>query len=151
MLRGELGHSRHQGARIGLRPVLLPPLILREDATSPSVVAALVGRRLAQAYDEACVAPPNVLWPFDEAFCREVQGLVPRQVLRRCDAYRQSCQRSGEVVPWSARGKGEAEPVAGRDLEAMFDKLRGEAVPPSREALYAGEGDVLAGLLRFAA
>ena len=28
---------------------MLPPLILREDATSPAVVAALVGRRLAPA------------------------------------------------------------------------------------------------------
>ena len=129
---------------------MLPPLILREDASTPAVVAALVARRLARAYDEAGVVPPDGLWPFDAAFCEDVKGLVPRQVLRRCDAYRQSCQRSGEVVVWSKRGGMVVGPGPGPDLDATFDRLRAAAVPPTSEASYAGEGEVLAGLLRFA-
>ena len=128
----------------------LPPLILREDASTPAVVAALVELRLARSYDEAGVAPPNPLWPFNDSFCEEVKGLVPRQILRRCEEHRQSCERIGRVTPWSGRGASDGKPEKRGDLDALYARLRAEATPPAAEALYAGEGDVLAGLLRHA-
>ena len=129
---------------------MLPPLILREDASTPAIVGTLIERRLAQAYEEAQITPPDALWPFDESFCEEVKELVPRQILRRCEEYRQACQRLGKVAPWSKRVTISGEPAHGGHLDALFGMQRGQAMPPSEEALYAGEGDALAELLRFA-
>ena len=67
--------------------------------TDRAAAAALISSRLQPAYVEAGFAPPTPTWPFSEGAIAEAAtgGLMPRNLLMKCDAFRRHCLASGEV------------------------------------------------------
>lgn len=125
----------------------LPPAQLTSEATTPSLARAMIARRLAQAYEGCGEAPPWEIWPFNEAFCSEMAGRFPRDILMRCDSFRQSCLDADRVREWGA----DSEPPVddpGASLDPEFEAFKRAAQLPSRETQYADEGNVLGELVK---
>lgn len=95
-------------------PVWLEPLNSQEIAES------LVAERLAIAYDEAEFTPQYRTWPFKPEAFAAVAGLLPRELLQRCEAHRLNCIRKGAVTELDNFDRAERpiEPV-----HKAFDKL----------------------------
>lgn len=79
-------------------PVLEP--IKRRD-----IVENLIGGRLDAAYAETGFRPPYRTWPFQAQAIESAVGLLPRQVLIRCQDHRQRCVAADEV--WECTSLGE--------------------------------------------
>jgi hypothetical protein len=125
-----------------------PPVNLTSEATTAALCGAMIARRLAQAYEDCGEAPPSDIWPFNDAFCREMTGRFPREILMRCDAYRQSCYDVESISEWPGDGAGRIELRASLDEE--FEAFKRAATLPAREALYADEGNLLGELVKAA-
>ena len=72
-------------------PVLSP---IRRRET----IEALIRGRLESAYGEAGFRPPYPTWPFRSEAIESAIGLLPRQILMRCQEHRQRCVAAGEVI-----------------------------------------------------
>ncbi|MBF0528444.1 MAG: hypothetical protein HQK55_04070 [Deltaproteobacteria bacterium] len=70
------------------------PMALR-PVTQPQMAADLVARRLARAFRSVGIYPPFPTWPFRPQAFEAVAGLTPREILKRCEAYRRKCLETG--------------------------------------------------------
>jgi hypothetical protein len=66
------------------------------------IVESLIGGRLAPAYEESNFRPPHRTWPFRPEAIDSAVGLLPRQILIRCQEHRQRCLAAGEVLECSS-------------------------------------------------
>ncbi len=120
--------------------------------TDQNVIARLIGDRLAPAYATHGFKPQYLHWPFRPEAVASAVGLLPRQVLMRCDGHRRRCVANGRIE--ECRALGEAlppPPPLPEGLDAQFsallagaklDELLGAAKDDKR--LRALLGDALA-------
>jgi len=73
-------------------------LSVLEPIKSAAVVETLIGARLGTAYDEKGFTPPYCTFPFRPEAIKSAVGLLPRQILMRCQEHRQRCITAGEVL-----------------------------------------------------
>ncbi len=69
-----------------------------EPIKSAAIVEALIGTRLGAAYEENGFRPPYRTFPFRLEAIESAVGLLPRQILMRCQQHRQRCLTAGEVL-----------------------------------------------------
>ncbi len=90
---------------------------------------AIVAARLAPAFAEAEEPPPYPTWPFTPEAFAATGGLLPRDILKRCETHRRACAanetitelrsfRTEPEVPRAERTDGFSE------LDAEFERLR---------------------------
>ncbi|MGH9454280.1 MAG: hypothetical protein ACRD2O_09970, partial [Terriglobia bacterium] len=65
---------------------------------SRDIVKNLISGRLNRAYAEAGFRPLYQTWPFRPEAIDSAVGLLPRQILIRCQEHRQRCIAWGEVL-----------------------------------------------------
>ena len=126
------------------------PIRLNSVTSSPEALAALVADRLAPAFARHGVEPPYPTWPFARDAIDALDGSWPRQVLMRCETYRQRFASAGTVVECTSlteekTGAGEA----GRDLSRIFEEYRSRV---SLQDIQAGldDGELVGACLRDA-
>lgn len=95
------------------RMTVLSPIRRRET------IEALIAGRLDSAYREAGFRPPYATWPFRPAAIDSAIGLLPRQILIRCQEHRQRCLAAGEVLECASL----AEVIPPIVLPPTFDAL----------------------------
>ena len=105
-------------------PVLEP--VKRAD-----IVESLVVGRLAEAYRDKGFHPPYPTWPFRPEAMQSAVGLLPRQILIRCQEHRQRCIVAGDVLECSSLS-GEhtvprGPPLASTPLDQEFEKEKASA------------------------
>lgn len=74
------------------------PIVLR-GMNEAQAVRALIVSRLKPAYAAASFSPPFPSWPFSEKAIEAAaaNGMMPRTILMRCDAFRRSCLEGGAI------------------------------------------------------
>ena len=125
----------------------LPVVNLTSEASSVSIVEAIIASRLARAYAGCSEAPHSPTWPFNAAFCQEMEGRFPRQILMQCDRYRQECLNADKVHEWSG-ARVEPPPIEPLSLDALFAQYKQAATVPPRDAQYFDEGNLLGELVK---
>jgi uncharacterized protein DUF87 len=98
-------------------PTLLRPLC------DPALLERLVELRLSSVYRAAGVLPPYPCYPFSAEFFSEMTGASPRELLKRCDAYRRECLARGAVGE-TGRLLAPAAPQDLSGIERRFEELR---------------------------
>jgi hypothetical protein len=98
----------------------MPPLTL-DAVSSFDLVENLVRARLAPAYSAKGFLPPYPTWPFTPAALESVVGLVPRQILMRCEDHRRLCAARGEVSICTSLQK--PLPAAPVEIPARLDAI----------------------------
>jgi hypothetical protein len=93
-----------------------------EPVKSRDLVESLIGGRLDAAYGQMGFNPPYRTWPFRAEAIESAVGLLPRQILIRCQEHRQRCIAAGEVLESASLGEVAAPaplstPPAGLDQE----------------------------------
>jgi hypothetical protein len=76
-----------------------------EPIKSRTIVENLIGGRLDPAYAARNVRPPYRTWPFSVEALESAVGLLPRQILIRCQEHRQSCIAAGAVFECPSLGE----------------------------------------------
>ncbi len=117
-----------------------------------AVAEAVVCNRLAQAFHAADFHPPYPTWPFRPEAFEELKPSTPREVLKKCEAWRQHWLRRKVIDEASSFDlpDGKPQPVAElAHLDQMFTAYQAEAHPAAM--LEAGhEDERLAPLLQTA-
>jgi hypothetical protein len=62
------------------------------------IVENLIGGRLAKAYAAIGFHPPHRTWPFRPEAIDSAVGLLPREILIRCQKHRRRCIEEGEIL-----------------------------------------------------
>jgi hypothetical protein len=117
-----------------------------------AVAEAVVRNRLADAFRVAGFKPPYPTWPFRPEAFDELALSTPREVLKKCEAWRQHWLHRGAVDETSAftLPDGKAQPVVNLDrLDQTFDAFQAEANPAAMIKV-GHEDEQLAPLLRTA-
>jgi hypothetical protein len=89
-------------------------------------VEHLIGARLGKGYAEAGFRPRYPTWPFRPEAIASAIGLLPRQILIRCQNHRQRCVEKGEVFECAslASATPTAAPApASSELDRRFREL----------------------------
>jgi hypothetical protein len=73
-------------------------LSVLEPIKKLDIVENLIAGRLNPAYAQAGFRPPHRTWPFRPEAIKSAVGLLPRQILIRCQEHRQLCLAAGEVL-----------------------------------------------------
>lgn len=69
-----------------------------ESIKSSAIIESLIRARLDAAYKEGGVQPPYPSFPFRPEAIESAIGLLPRQILMRCQEHRQRCLVAHEVL-----------------------------------------------------
>lgn len=69
-----------------------------ERVKNRAIVEDLVAGRLAAAYADSGFRPPYRTYPFRPEAIESAVGLLPRQILMRCQEHRQRCLAAGEIL-----------------------------------------------------
>lgn len=104
-------------------PIPLQPITVGE------AVRGLVRSRTDECYTRLKFKPHYPTWPVAESAFETAIGLVPREILRRCDVHRKACIRNNavtELVSFSEDSADRTETVTSTNLDARFDLLRAE-------------------------
>jgi Helicase HerA, central domain len=75
-----------------------------EPIKSRDIVESLIVGRLDVAYQAIGFRPPYRTWPFRPQAIDSAVGLLPRQILIRCQEHRQRCNAAGDVLECSSLG-----------------------------------------------
>ena len=67
------------------------------NVQEPSVVGRLIATRLNPTYAKLEFQPPFPTWPFTPKAINSAIGLLPRQILMRCENHRRMCAEVGQV------------------------------------------------------
>jgi len=130
-----------------------PPRAL-SPAGEAETVKRLVERRLALAYREAGFTPPYFSWPFKPQAFEEVVGLLPREILKRCEVHRRNCLAQGRVSEAASFSElvpsvpTPSLPPAFKEIDNSFEVLRGKA--DLGQLLDEENEDLLGGLIQCA-
>ncbi|MFY9625431.1 MAG: AAA family ATPase, partial [Rhodoplanes sp.] len=81
-----------------------------EPIKSRDIVENLINGRLDSAYAEMGFHPPYRTWPFRPDAIESAVGLLPRQILIRCNEHRQRCIAAGEVLECTSLGEARTPP-----------------------------------------
>jgi hypothetical protein len=101
-----------------------------EPIKSTDIVENLIAGRLAPTYATAGFHPPYRTWPFRPEAIESAAGLLPRQVLMRCQEHRQRCIAAGEVLECCSLSEVAAAKRtydATNNLDDQFQRERGRA------------------------
>ena len=106
-------------------PILLAPI------TDPQAAEELITARTMEAFQAIGFNPKYVSWPVaKEAFTTAI-GLLPREILRKCDAHRRKCIRNGMVLDLTSFASSAplppAKPITDSTLNDRFAALRAAA------------------------
>ena len=115
-----------------------------ETIKSEDVVRNLIRGRLSRAYARTTFHPPHQTWPFSPKVVESAIGLLPRQILVRCEEHRKHCIAAGEVLECHLLGeKTTSEPplsgfeelnrefqeeVSRADVSGLLEKKQEDAV-----------------------
>jgi hypothetical protein len=69
-----------------------------EPLKSAALIESLIQVRLGAAYQEAGFTPPYPTFPFQPEAIKSAVGLLPRQILMRCQQHRQRCLTGGKLI-----------------------------------------------------
>lgn len=76
-----------------------------EPIKRPDVIENLIACRLEPAYIQAGFRPPYRTWPFRPQAIASAAGLLPRQILIRCQEHRQRCIAAEEMLECTSLGQ----------------------------------------------
>jgi hypothetical protein len=94
-----------------------------EPIKNRDVVENLIAGRLKAGYAETGFRPPYYTWPFRPEAIESAVGLLPRQILIRCQEHRQRCLAANEVLECVTLTKVVAPasaPIADPELDEEF-------------------------------
>jgi hypothetical protein len=80
-------------------------LPILEPIKSRDTIESLIIGRLNAAYQECGFCPPYPTWPFRSEAIDNAIGLLPRQILIRCQAHRQRCTAAEKVMECTSLGE----------------------------------------------
>ncbi|MDR2200423.1 MAG: DUF853 family protein [Deltaproteobacteria bacterium] len=80
-----------------------PPLYMTQT-TKAELSEKIIEKRLKDAYQKAGFTPEYGTWPFPKPFFEKKTGLSPREILKKCNEYIQSCLKSGLPFEWPGLG-----------------------------------------------
>lgn len=72
------------------------PLVL-SGSFSASVYSQMVAARLDPTYKKLGFRPPYPTYPFSPTFFEQNAGILPRQLLQRCNKHREQCLEQGQI------------------------------------------------------
>jgi hypothetical protein len=96
-----------------------------EPIKDRSIVERLIAGRLDTTYAAMGFRPPYRTWPFRSEAIESAIGLLPRQILIRCQEHRQRCIAAGDVLECCSLGGGVVSiplPSPSRDLDLEFKR-----------------------------
>lgn len=110
--------------------------VQRLDAVGEASIArAIVGGRLAAGYALAGFEPPHATWPFRAQAFNDSTTSSPREILKKCEEYRQHFLSLGSISEVDSLGASPGPkrlpPASDRfqTLDALFDRFRAETNP----------------------
>ncbi|MCP4116938.1 MAG: hypothetical protein GY737_16350 [Desulfobacteraceae bacterium] len=74
-----------------------PPTMLGRISKA-GIAEKIIGSRIADSYAQIDFTPPYPTWPIKPAAFDTAKELFPREILKRCDSFRQRCLNSKTVV-----------------------------------------------------
>jgi hypothetical protein len=95
-----------------------------EPIKTSDLVEKLIAGRLEPAYMQAGFRPPYRAWPFQPEAIESAVGLLPRQILIRCQEHRQRCIAAGKVVECASLAEAAASAPAAAQTEALDDEFQ---------------------------
>jgi hypothetical protein len=95
-----------------------------ETIKRPQVIESLIAGRLEPAYAQAGFHPPYRTWPFLPEAIASAEGLLPRQILIRCQEHRQRCIAAGEVPECSSLGVAIGSAPISSATDGLDDEFR---------------------------
>ncbi len=116
------------------------PALKLKAVTDPAVVRRLVETRLAPAYAAMAFSPKYPSYPFSPSFFAGLSGLLPREVLKRCNEHRMACQRAG-VITEATGTEMVTLPVAKPDNRTIEDEFAALKAKADVERLLADEDE----------
>ncbi len=112
-----------------------------EPIKSRDTVESLIVGRLDTAYGETGFCPPYRTWPFRSEAIDNAVGLLPRQVLIRCQAHRQRCTAVGEVLECVLFGELAAPASVPQSSVVIDEKFQQEVACSEISSLLEREND----------
>jgi len=131
-----------------------PPWRLSEIGNE-TAAQSLVRERLAVGYERSGFVPEYPTHPFRPEAFADLRHDTPREILKKCEAHRQQCIRTGAVVALTSFSGSKPDPRRKDDstklalLDQEFDRLRAVA-EPDKLLEEKQEDERLAPLLRTA-
>jgi len=114
----------------------------------------LIEARLKPVYEAAGFEPDYPTWPFSPKALDNSVGLLPRELLMRCEAHRKACVRAGEATELHSLDGAAPSPDVRKDdldpIDRVFETYKAQA-EPDRLLRHETEDTALAGLLKTAA
>jgi DNA helicase HerA-like ATPase len=107
-----------------------PAIPLAPPRRSRDVYRSIVVQRLERAYAAKNFKLHNPPWPIEESFFDSLEGLIPRDVLKRCELHRQQCLAAGTVSALQSYQQGfgpPPPPPPPNGLQEAFLELVGAA------------------------
>jgi DNA helicase HerA-like ATPase len=121
-------------------------LPILEPLKSAALVESLIEARLDAAYQEAEFTPPYRTFPFQPEAIKGAVGLLPRQILMRCQQHRQRCLAAGEVIECVSLMEFGSHGTDFTAVPALEQEYRQELVRADvTQLLGSDRGDTLAG------
>ena len=103
----------------------------------------LVSARLGKAYQTQGFAAPYPTWPFRIKAFENTIGMLPRSLLKRCDAHIRKCLANGQVSELhsfeASEIRAEPPPVTAPQIEVLYQKLCTEVSPGVLQTQDAAE------------
>ncbi|ACN14362.1 ATPase-like protein [Desulforapulum autotrophicum HRM2] len=84
-----------------------PPLLLGPISRG-DIAEQIIGPRIAHAYERLGFIPPYPTWPIKPLAFDTAKTLFPREILKRCDHFRQRCLNTKNIVELESFGGVEA-------------------------------------------
>jgi hypothetical protein len=131
-------------------PILLGPISKGEIAEK------IIGSRMAEAYAAMDFTPPYSTWPIKPVAFDTAKELFPREILKRCDNFRQRCLNTKTIVELESflelveSGEGD---LVSSDANGVFNRTFKDlfAKAPVRDVLHPdNEDDLLRSLILVA-
>ena len=119
------------------------------------IAATIVGARLTDAFDRMQFSPPYPTWPIRPQAFETATELFPREILKRCEAFRLRCLKQGTIEELASFDPVPSPPPAGSAaaltmaLDTTYRELCRKA--PLEEIMDPAKGDDLLGPLIHAA
>ena len=112
-----------------------------EPIKSRGIIENLIAGRLNPAYTQAGFRPPHPTWPFRTEAIESAVGLLPRQVLIRCQEHRLRCIAAGEVSECASLGEATASAPLAPQTEVLDDEFQRQLACADISGLLAKENE----------
>lgn len=130
-------------------PQRFEELPVLEAIKNRDIVESLIGERLDVAYAEKSFQPAYRTWPFRPEAITSAVGLLPRQILIRCQEHRQRCIAAEEVFECASLAEAGAPPLLDLPTHKLDEEFQRQFACADISGLLGNENEdtIACGLL----